>query len=113
MILRDNIRRALTTSCTADILGHFHCLPVVKRTGVSRIAFGRLQNLLMVLKAGDDCNCTTLAFATGQSTKSIYRDVKFLRGQGLRIEYNRSAFTYRLDRNQNHPWLMELKGGKS
>jgi hypothetical protein len=80
--------------------------PFIKRlSGSSRPAYARLQNVLVVLRAGKECNCRKLAGAAKTSTKTIHLDICFLRAQGFRIEYDRAHWTYRLDPSCRHPWL--------
>lgn len=105
--LRENIRRALTSPCTADILGHFHAVRSgVCPSGVNRLAFGRLHNLILALRTGAEVNANKLARALRTCTKTITRDIAYLRSQGFKITYVRERWTYQLD-----PSLVELKGG--
>ena len=89
MTLRENIRRALGTECTADILGAYSpkCFPGLRQ------AWGRLQNLLAILRAGENLNVRQLARLTRHCTKTIHRDLDFLRTQGVKLVYDRARHT--------------------
>jgi hypothetical protein len=110
MTLRNNIRRALRTPCTTDILRHFiQPVRAMGCAGVSRNTFSRLNDVLLELRSGKTTNATKLAREFRSSTKSIQRDLHFLRAEGFAITWDASANSYRLADSDNHPWL-QTKG---
>jgi len=91
-----SIRRALSAPCRYDFLkGHS------RMTG--RDSFVRLSSIVAILKTGEAFNCSTLSRITGLSTKTISRDINFLRRQGVRIAYAKEFHTYRLNRECSLP----------
>ena len=95
MTLRQNIRRALWSVCEADILGAYSPKPT---TGV-RQCWARLHNLLAILRTGERFNANSLSRLMKVSNKTIQRDLKFLRQQGVRIIYKRGPQTHALDKS--------------
>ena len=76
------IRRALRVECCADLLG-----PFMRRNPTqgmaSRPAFKRLSDIHDWLLSGRNINATIAARAYGCSTKTIHRDITFLRAAFL------------------------------
>ena len=68
-----------------------------------RDSFIRLSSIVTVLKTGEEFNCSTLSRITGLCTKTISRDINFLRRQGVQIEYVKESHTYRLERSSHLP----------
>lgn len=100
------VHRALNQICTADILGHFQRINR-EPTGV-RQAWARLANLVAILRGSEHFNAAKLARAAKCSTKTIQRDIAHLRGQGVKISFDFTSGTYRLEKNQPVPWWAEL-----
>lgn len=107
MTLRENIRRALRAVCNADILCHYN--HAAKSNRGCRPGFARLQNLLAALVKGEQFTMKNIASATNRSTKTVQRDLDFLREQGIRLRYIPNEFRWQLEPGQQHPWL-QLKG---
>jgi predicted DNA-binding transcriptional regulator YafY len=60
-----------------------------RRSGVSRPALWRVMEIHKILRAGGFPNCSTLAREIEVTTKTIQRDVSFMRDQlGLPLEYD-------------------------
>lgn len=127
MTLRDNIRRALRTESSHDFLAIHRwvaaqaaglhprmcsrCEAGVKTFardaafGGTRPAFIRLQNILSALVKQQKFTTQTIADALGYSTKTIHRDLVFLRRQGIKLRYIPKQFHWVIEPNQDHPWL--------
>lgn len=106
MTLRDNIRRAISTPCRTDILRHFLAPRFVPATTYRR-RLGRLLDVLMELRGTRETNATKLAKIFGCSTKSIQRDLDYLRSEGFAIHWDHDKQTYRLEEASRHPWLTQ------
>jgi HTH domain len=90
---RAAIRKALTTPCRLDLTPF---LNAGKKFGISRPAWSRLQNLLAVLKTGENFNSSSLAKILKLNPKTIHRDIVFLRGQGLKINFDHLKNSFQL-----------------
>jgi len=99
MTLRQNIRRALWQVCEADILGAYSPKPI----SGSRQSWARLHNLLAILRTGERFNANSISRLMKISSKTIQRDLQFLRRQGVQIIYERGPQTYALDKSFSLP----------
>lgn len=92
---RPAIRRALNQPCRFDFL---RAHQVEDQTGkTSRVAFRRLMHLLSYARAGLLGNANELAREFGTCTKTIYRDVEFLRREfNLPLTFNKLTRSYEL-----------------
>ncbi len=90
---RPAIRRALQRPCTFDLLSHYRLEP--SKGKCTRTAFRRLMLILDHARAGRLGNANDLAREFHVTTKTIYRDVEFLRREfGLPIVFNRLSRDY-------------------
>jgi hypothetical protein len=97
MTLHTAIQRELNRVCTRDVLGMFETNARPQpRTG-TRQSWSRMQNLLAVLRSGDRFNAVTLARATGMCTKTIHRDLGYLKRHGVRIAYDCASNKYSVE----------------
>lgn len=71
----------------------------------------RLQNILALLKTGELFNCKTIAAATNTCTKTIHRDVTYLRRQGVKINWIVAKRAYQLDKTFPLPPQFQVTGG--
>ena len=89
--LRSNIRRALTAPCNLNLN------PFLKPVHVGvREAWGRLSNLIALLKTGEAFNAQKISRLVHRCPKTVHRDLDFLRKSGVKIEFDFSAKTFRL-----------------
>lgn len=77
--LSDNLRRALRAESTHDFMALHRMLMAEKAWPASRPAIARLFEIIALLHAKREVNATSLAAICGVSTKSIQRDLDFLR----------------------------------
>lgn len=85
---RAPIAKALRAPCTFDFLG-LHAQPEGTKGKRTRPAFRRLMTLLDLAQVGLLGNATDLARQFGTCTKTIYRDLEFLRSEfALPITFN-------------------------
>jgi hypothetical protein len=103
------IHRALHAECKMDVLGAYSPKPL---TGV-RLAWGRLANLLAILKTGETFTAVNLARAAKVCKKTVHRDIDYLRRQGVKIIFNFSSKTFQLDRSQSVPTLFGINKPES
>lgn len=92
---RPAIRKALRQPCTFDLLGHY---PLEASKGkCTRTAFRRLMLLLDRACAGVLGNASALAREFHCTTKTVYRDIDFLRREfELPITFNDHTGQYEL-----------------
>lgn len=74
----------------------------------TREAWGRLAKLVTLLQTGDAFNATTLAKATGRCTKTMHRDLAWLRSQGVELIFDVPKRTFRLKPGSPIPPLLQL-----
>ena len=97
MSLRENIRRALNTPCHYDFMAVHRVLAAEEAWPEHRKAFARLIELVGLLASKQPANARTLAAKFHTSTKTISRDIDFLRNRlGAQINYVRDRWTYEL-----------------
>lgn len=66
-----------------------------RRTGASRPAMWRVMEIHKIIRAGRFPNCTTLAAEIEVSSKTVQRDISFMRDQlGLPLEYHVTKHGY-------------------
>lgn len=93
---RPFLRRALQAPCTFDFL-RLHQPPESIKGKTSRPAFRRIMTMLDLARTGLLGNANDLAKQFGTCTKSVYRDVEFLRREfGLPITFNKLTNEYEL-----------------
>lgn len=80
------IRRALTAPCNLN-LAPFLRPAIAGENKTSRPAWSRLNSILDMLMKGERFNASTLATQFGTVTKTIYRDIAYLRSRGFRIQF--------------------------
>lgn len=93
--VRPAIRRALQRPCSASFLKPF--LVPKPRLGGTRPAFARLFRLVAVLEKNGPSNASRLSALLNTCTKTIYRDIVFLRdGLGYPVTFDRLKRSYQL-----------------
>jgi len=79
-----SIRRALRSECRHDFLAVYR-----RRNTGTRAGFARLIQVLTAVMESHFPNCTSLAKRLGYSSKTIMRDIQYLRSaMGVRIEWD-------------------------
>ncbi len=94
MTLATSIRRALSAPAPAAVNYFRAAFSPAYPNGI-RTAWKRLEYIRGMLAAGHEFNANTLAKLRGCSSKTIKRDVSFLRANGLPVHYDpiRNTFT--------------------
>ncbi len=94
MTTREAIRRALNTPCNLNLR------PFLQGTEnkVSRPAWSRLNATLDALTNGERFTVKSFAQRFGTCTKSIHRDIDYLRSRGFKVVFNYRANSFLLNR---------------
>ena len=93
---REPIRRALAAQCRLN-LQPFLSPALVSANKVTRPAWSRLNQILDRLMGGVKFTATTLAAEFRTTTKTINRDLAYLRGRGFKIVFNKQTWSYQLN----------------
>ena len=94
MTTREAIRRALIAPCNLNLQ------PFLQATEnkVSRPAWSRLNATLDALMNGERFTAKSFAARFGTCTKSIHRDIDYLRGRGFKVFFNYQLNSFSLNK---------------
>jgi hypothetical protein len=96
MTRRENIRRALTAPCHLNLQSFFYP-PTATESKCSRPAWSRLNQVLDMLMNGEQFNAKTLSLRLKTVTKTIHRDIYYLRRRGFKIIFNVRTNSFQLN----------------